>query len=100
MSEHRVRVSNGKYTFVVAPRLITILRGGQPWHEQSEAVTALHSIMCELDAARVVVAAARSLEKHGEAPAALKQALRLHEALVDDREHPSEWAVPSEPRAS
>lgn len=94
---HTVRVNSGKYTFVREALSIKVLRHGEPWHEQQDAFNALASIMYELDAARVVLAAARSLEKRGEAPAALRQALRLHEALVSDSEHPSEWAVPSEP---
>lgn len=98
MSNHTVRVDSGKYTFVIdSPTTeVIILRHGEPWHRQGDAFNALHSIMCELDAARVVLAAARSLEKRGEAPMALTQALRLHDALVSDSEHPSEWAVPSE----
>jgi hypothetical protein len=94
--EHRVRVSGGKYTFVQKSYWVEIERYGESWHKQHEASNALTSIMAELDAARVVLAAVRSLEKRGDAPAALVQALRLHEALVDDKEHPSEWAVPSE----
>lgn len=92
----KVRVENGKYTFVMKPAGLSICRHGESWGYLANCSNAVHSMMCELDAARVVVAAARSLEKHGEAPASLKQALRLHEALVGDNEHPSEWAVPSE----
>lgn len=96
MSAHKIRVSNGKYTFriEVGPTMF-IDRHGEPWYAQGDAFGALHSIVCELDAARVVLAAARALDKRGEAPAELRNALRLHAALVDDSEHPSEWAVPS-----
>lgn len=97
MGEHRVRVSGGKYTFVQKAYWVEIERYGESWHKQHEASNALTSAMAELDAARVVLAAARSLEKRGDAPMELRQALRLHEALVDDSEHPSEWAVPSDP---
>jgi hypothetical protein len=92
MSEekHTVRVSNGKYTFVIDGfQTVAILRGGEPWHVQRDAFNALHSIMCELDAARVVLDVARLLGD--EAPAPLKLALAQHQALVSDREPPSEW---------
>ena len=94
MANHTVRVSR-KYTFIKRNSAIAIDRHGEPWHEQEGAYNALASIMAELDAARVVLAAARSLEKQGAAPQSLINALRLHEQLVDDSEHPSEWAAPS-----
>lgn len=88
----RVRVSNGKYTFVHDPLRVEILRYGEPWHMQQEAANALHSIMAELDAARVVLAAARDLGD--DAPVEIKDALARHRALVDDRERPSAWSSP------
>ena len=48
----------------------------------------------ELDAARVVIAAARDLGD--EAPREIKQAIEQHRALVDDRQRPSDWASPKE----
>lgn len=100
MTVHIVRVSSGKYTFVIDSKNteVEVLRHGEEWVRFVTGFNALHSIMCELDAARVVIAAARSLVKRGEAPQALVDALRLHGALVDDREHPSEWAAPSQPK--
>lgn len=95
---HIVRVDSGKYTFVNRLGSIAILRHGEPWHEQAEAGNALASIMAELDAARVVVAAAREAVKDGRVAMGgtriqqeLDAALAKHSALVDDREPPSEW---------
>ena len=85
---HIVRVDNGKYTFVSDGLTIKILRYGDPWHEQQDAFNALHSIMCQLDAARVIVQAAKSLV---DPPAVIAHALRLHDALVEDNERPSDW---------
>lgn len=92
MAEHRVRVSGGKYTFVQKAYWVEIERYDKPWHEQHEASNALSSIMAELDAARVVLEAARRLAKRNEAPPELYAALMKHEALVSDQEQPSEWA--------
>lgn len=96
---HIVRVDSGKYTFVNRLGSISILRHGEPWHEQDEAGNALSSIMAELDAARVVVAVAReSLEPMAtdqevyEFVQRIRRALNKHSALVDDREPPSDWA--------
>lgn len=100
MSNPKVRVDNGKFTFAIdnVSHAVVIYRHGELWHEQRDAFNALHSIMCELDAARVVLAAARYLSKMGMAPLELENALRLHSGLVSDMEHPSEWAVPSQPK--
>lgn len=90
---HRVNVEGGKYTFVSDVRdvNVVILRHGKPWHEQSAAGNALRSIMAELDAARVVMKAAREFDSLTN----LKCALALHDRLVDDRDPPSTWAQPS-----
>lgn len=87
----KVCVSSGKYTFVREMATIQILRGGEPWHEQRDAFNAIASMMAELDAARVVIDAARKLGD--DAPIEIKIALEKHRALVDDRELPSEWAT-------
>lgn len=90
--QHAVRVDSGKYTFIKQPEgHIEIRRHGERWHEQDRAFNALASIMAELDAARVVLAAARDLAKRNEAPPELYAALMKHCALVDDQEQPSEW---------
>ncbi len=91
---HTVRVESGKYTFVksIHAGTIRILRHGEDWHEQQDAFKALSVIMSELDAARVVLEAARRLAKRNEAPPELYAALMKHEALVSDQEQPSEWA--------
>jgi hypothetical protein len=94
VSDHIVRVSSGKYTFVVeATPAISILRYGEPWHRQQDAFNAMHSIMCELDAARVVLDAVRQSYERGELPMSLCDALHKHEALVSDNEKPSMWTA-------
>lgn len=91
----RIRISNGKYEFVKDNLTIKILRGGQPWHEQSEAFNAITSMMAELDAARVVVTAAREIFRGVPgSQGTIARALKQHDALVDDIEPPSEWAAP------
>ncbi len=87
-----VRVANGKYTFIKHELAIEILRHGERWHSQSNAYNALTSMMAELDAARVVLQAARVLGDN--APPEIKRALELHRSLVDDNELPTEWTKP------
>lgn len=100
-TEHRVSVDNGKYTFVVPADdyRISILRYGEPWHgPQGEASNAIHAIMCELDAARVVLEAARqvlaveTLNGRGDNFKALARALATHDACVGPQPRPTEWA--------
>lgn len=108
-SEHRVRVDSGKYTFVVPADdyRVSILRYGEPWHgPQSEASNALHAIMCELDAARVVVQAFRDLVVPGNDRLSTREgfnritdALALHDSLTSDREPPSAWCGVEQPDA-
>lgn len=103
-----IRVANGKYTFVLDGMTSTfsILRHGEPWHgPQGAAVNAIMSMMAELDAARVVVQAARDLANHmermlvsdlqkltdGDAFVGITRAVATHDRLVDDREPPSAW---------
>jgi hypothetical protein len=92
--EHRIRVENGKYTFIERGGFrIDILRYGEPWVEDITASKAIGTLMAELDAARVVVQAVR---RHVETPvngvpADVIAALHLHDRLVDDREPPSAW---------
>lgn len=93
MADHTVHVDSGKYTFVKDGLTIRIDRHGEPWHVQQDAFNALQSIMCELDAARIVLAAARELERREEAPQALRDALKLHAELVHDLQPPSGWAA-------
>lgn len=95
---HRVSVDNGKYTFVIPANdyHFSVLRYGEPWHSpQTEA--AIEAMMCELDAARVVVAAAREAIKNrceGLMPSgAIEQALERHDRLVSSNDGPSEWAT-------
>src|SRR5262244_990570 len=84
--EHRVDVDGGKYTFVSSSGdyRVAILRHGEPWHLQDQASSAVHAMMCELDAARLVVAQARALVEdwRAGAQARLERALRQHDALT------------------
>jgi hypothetical protein len=92
VADVKIRVADGKYTFVKGDTSIAILRHGEPWHEQSEGFNALFSIMVELDAARVVLLAARAL---GDTmPLSIADALAKHERLVSDHEPPSAWSSP------
>lgn len=99
----RVRVDNGKYTFITGDHLtgaaVDVLRDGEPWLTLHDGSKALRALMAELDAARVVVEAARLAVRYehdgGDSLAAMvivKAALEKHAALVDDNEPPSEWA--------
>lgn len=95
--EHRVDVDGGKYTFVSSSGdyRVAILRHGKPWHLQDAAGNAIHAMMCELDAARLVVAEARALAGDWRADhARLARALQQHDALTSDRTPPSPWASP------
>lgn len=105
----KVNVDSGKYTFCHADGVVEILRHGKPWHAQHDASNAISSLMAELDAARVVLQAARRFAKvflEGEdicasppsrdeldAANGIVAALERHGALVDDREPPSEWCA-------
>jgi hypothetical protein len=102
VTKHVVNVSNGKYTFVRSLGSLRIDRGSVPWVDQVNAPNAVLSMMCELDAARVVVTAARRLVKEATmcgdpVPGALQRALERHASLVDDRELPSDWCGGTEP---
>lgn len=98
----RVRVENGKFEFWKHDLYVDILRHGQPWITGLKTgVNAIYTMMAELDAARVVLVAARSLvDLRGTdaSPEAINAALKnlvasveKHDRLVDDREPPSEW---------
>jgi hypothetical protein len=97
--EHRVSAEGGKYTFVMiaGDHRVSILRYDEPWHgPQGEGAGAIHALMCELDAARLVLRAARAcVEVFGASqhfPSGLVDALRRHDALVSDSTPPSAWA--------
>jgi RNase adaptor protein for sRNA GlmZ degradation len=96
--EHRVEVENGKYTFVVPSNdhRVHILRHGEPWYtpENGQPSHALHAIMCELDAARVVIQAARELVRNRstlDPVERLVEALTKHAALTNDCTPPNLW---------
>lgn len=118
MTEHRVKVEGGRYEFIVRVHgRIDIHRDGKPWVWDLDATTAdpmaaVHAIMMELDAARVVVQAARQCVVALNAPdaepvaperlhlalVALEGSIALHDRLVSDREPPSAWCgAPSTP---
>lgn len=94
--EMRVRVDGGKYTFIKENLEIKILRHDEPWVNLGQGgFNALVSIMCELDAARVVLQLARELARHGSAFVPrnmIADAIRKHDGLVSDTEPPSEWS--------
>jgi hypothetical protein len=95
--EIRVSVSNGKYTFVKPKdyHKVHILRYDEPWVHDLNGSNALLSMMFELDAARVVLAAVRANVKQINGtdayPAWAVDALALHDRLVDDHQPPSDW---------
>lgn len=100
MSEHIVSVDNGKYTFVLRDGWkLEVKRHGDPWIHDLDGAKAIHSMMAELDAARVVLEAARKCEGvTGEAlfdaRIELSKAVALHDRLTSDRTPPSDWAKP------
>lgn len=60
----KIRVDSGTYTFVTAgPSVIDVLRDGKPWIALHDGTNAIRALLSELDAARVVLAAARHLGK-------------------------------------
>ena len=91
MSEHRVSVDNGKYTFVLRPTdsKVDVLRDGKPWVTILRPWNALHSALCELDAARVVLEAAFALGD--DAPLEIKRAIERFRSLVGSSLPPSDW---------
>ena len=89
-----VHVSNRKYTFAKLGLVIDVKRGGEQWVTLHDGFNAIVSLMCELDAARVVLEALRSVSLNN-VPTEVAQALALHDRLVDDREPPSTWASPA-----
>lgn len=93
--DHRISVDNGKYTFVIdANGYISVQRHGAPWIDHADAPSAIHAALCELDAARVVVAAVRACAQAGTAPPEIVTALKTHAGLVGDHEPPSAWTRP------
>lgn len=92
---HHVKVD--KYEFILHDGWdLEILRGGARWMSgdmTGPGSKAIHAMMCELDAARVVVAADRDLVgaigERSNGP--IGEALRLHDALVGEGGAPSDW---------
>lgn len=97
---HTVSVDGGKYKFIA--RLgyeIDVDRHGEAWVTGLDAPKAVMSLMAELDAARVVVAAVRL---SADVPHGIIEALERHDRLCDDREPPSAWCgsgTEDEPKA-
>lgn len=97
-NEHRVSVQYGVYTFVDTGRQINVLRQGQPWEVNLSGSAAILPMMCELDAARVVLKEVRSLVSSGACNESkdgviwrLRRVLEHHAALCGDNTEPSEW---------
>lgn len=102
---HTVSVDGGKYKFIARlGYVIDVDRHGETWVTGLDAPKAVASLMAELDAARVVLAAARrTVDMHHEGIApigSLRSALELHGRLVDDREPPSAWCGEPPDRAA
>lgn len=100
MKEHRIKVSEGKYEFVNRGACdIDVLRHGQSWIECIDGPNAIASLMYELDAARVVLEAARTyvavetLNGRGDDCKALARALETHDGCVGEHQpRPTSWA--------
>lgn len=98
--EHTIAVDSGKYKFVQRGGFtIDILRHGQPWIEDITGSKAIGSMMYEIDAARVVLEAARQVvavetaNGRGDSVKALVRALATHDACVGpEQPSPTEWA--------
>lgn len=105
-ARHRVKVEGGKYEFVSrGGYVLDVLRNGEPFVANATPSKAIGAMMAELDAARVVLEAARRLATFFETmPVALAtslsrydefvgvtRALARHDGLVEDLEPPSEW---------
>lgn len=98
---NQVFVDSGKYTFVNRGGWkIDILRYGERWVDNVDGPKAIHSMMAELDAARVALEAARkwkasfSLDAGPRTVATdqeLMDAIAKHDRLVDDHQPPSYW---------
>lgn len=94
---HKVKIDNGKYEFILHDGWdLEVRRGGVPWiggeGEQSlPGSKAIHAMMRELDAARLVVAAARETESDYDDGYRVSQALKLHDSLVGEGGKPSDW---------
>lgn len=93
----RIKVDSGKYEFVQqGGSRIDVLRHGQPWVQNLDATNAIYSLMAELDAARLVLEAARKCVALGAAGLGpiedLGEALDVHTRLVTDDNPPSPWA--------
>lgn len=94
----KINVDSGKYTFVKQNGFyIDVLRHGEEWVRDIGATNAITSLMCELDAARVVMSAVRAIITTPgitfmEMSRQLVQAVEKHDSLVSDREPPSEWS--------
>ena len=99
---HKVKVDNGKYEFVMVDGWdLKVLRHGEPWIAQIEGSKAIHSLMAELDAARVVLKTVRDFitdrKQVGDSSYPVntfEDALKIHDGLVYDHELPSPWARP------
>jgi len=100
MSIHRINVENGKYTFNFdGTKTLYVFSDGAPLVTVSDMPpNAIGSIMAELDAARVVLQAARSIPAADSSPSEIiaffdrmRDAVTKHNHLCDDRELPSDW---------
>jgi hypothetical protein len=111
MEDFKIKVDNGKYEFILRSGWrLDVLRFGESWVDDVDAAKAIHSMMAELDAARVVLVAARrmlefcdripldmaraiaGIDGYADGPIGVIRAIGLHDQLVDDRNPPSSRA--------
>lgn len=92
---HKVHVDHGKYTFINDLGRISIKRHGEEWVADVNGANAISSMMAELDAARVVLAAVRKTRDTSSrawtSVPRIAEALALHGRLVGDTMNPSDW---------
>lgn len=98
----KISVDSGKYTFVLdLGWKLRVLRYGEEWIEDIDGAKAIHSMMCELDAARLVLDEARKLAEFTETDDRsgaenilfrIEGAVRKADALTSKQPGPSEWA--------
>lgn len=93
---HRVSVDNGKYTFISGQGYgdIEVLRYNQQFLVIKAGSGAIYSLMCDLDAARLVLQATETDvpgETIDDKLNRIKIALENHHGLVGAPMPPSEW---------
>lgn len=98
----KINVDGDKYTFVLEQGYrVDVRRHGEPWVEDMPGSKAIHSMMCELDALRMVMA---EIGEHANDPNAsamhqlkhrddIISAYHLARRLVGSIGSPTEWST-------